>query len=230
MRHIAFSLLFLISLYATAQQIDNRARVIISTNKGDITVALYDETPLHRDNFIKLCKMHYFDHLIFHRVIKDFMIQSGDPNSRNATGKNDQLGNGGPGYEIPAEILYPKLFHRRGVLAAAREGDDVNPERKSSGSQFYIVWGKNFTKSELRKQEKLMQQKDPEFKIPNDVKKVYETCGGCPHLDGKYTVFGEVTSGLDIVDSIQKVPTGEFDRPLQDVVILSTRIVSEPLK
>jgi len=230
MRHIAFYLLFLISLYATAQQVDHRTHVTISTNKGDITVALYDETPLHRDNFIKLCKMHYFDHLIFHRVIKDFMIQSGDPNSRDNSDNNKELGNGGPGYEIPAEIFYPKLFHRRGVLAAARESDDVNPERKSSGSQFYIVWGKSWTKSQLRKQEKLMQQESPHFKIPEDVERTYLKYGGCPHLDSKYTIFGEVVSNLDVVDSIQNVPTGHFDRPLQDVIILSTKIISDGIK
>lgn len=227
MKHFVFLFMLLCCLSATAQQADKRTHIEFSTNMGNFTVELYNETPTHRDNFIKLCKEHFYDHLIFHRVIKDFMIQTGDPNSRNATDKDEQLGDGGPGYDIPAEILYPRFYHHRGALAAARESDDVNPERKSSGSQFYIVWGNVWTKGELRKQEKLRQKESPDFIMPDDVKQAYIKDGGCPHLDGKYTVFGEVTSGLDVVDKIQQVPTGQFDRPQQDVVILSAKIVSD---
>lgn len=132
------------------------ADIKISTTLGDIFVRLYDETPKHRDNFIKLAKEGYFDGTLFHRVIKDFMIQGGDPDSKGApAGKN--LGTGGPDYTIPAEFVYPQLFHKRGALSAARLGDEVNPERESSGSQFYIVWGKTYKKSELQQMERQME-------------------------------------------------------------------------
>lgn len=132
------------------------ANIKISTSLGDIFVRLYDETPKHRDNFIKLAKEGYFDGTLFHRVIKDFMIQGGDPDSKGApAGKN--LGTGGPDYTIPAEFVYPQLFHKRGALSAARLGDEVNPERESSGSQFYIVWGKTYKKSELQQMERQME-------------------------------------------------------------------------
>ena len=131
------------------------AKVLIKTSEGDIKVRLYDETPQHRDNFIKLTKEGYFDGTLFHRVIKDFMIQGGDPESKNAP-KGKMLGTGGPDYTIPAEFVYPQLFHKRGALSAARLGDEVNPERESSGSQFYIVWGKTYKMNELKQMEKQM--------------------------------------------------------------------------
>ncbi len=139
-------------------------KVIIKTTKGDIRVRLYDETPKHRDNFIKLAKEGYFDGTLFHRVIKDFMIQGGDPDSKDAP-KGKRLGTGGPDYTIPAEFVYPQYFHKRGALSAARLGDEVNPERESSGSQFYIVWGKTFKESELKQMEKqmAMQQEQQVF-------------------------------------------------------------------
>lgn len=132
------------------------AKVIIKTTEGDISVRLYDETPKHRDNFIKLAKEGYFDGTLFHRVIKDFMIQGGDPDSKGAP-KGKMLGTGGPDYTIPAEFVYPKLFHKRGALSAARLGDEVNPDRESSGSQFYIVWGKTYKVSELKQMERQME-------------------------------------------------------------------------
>lgn len=132
------------------------AKVIIKTTEGDITVRLYDETPKHRDNFIKLAKEGYFDGTLFHRVIKDFMIQGGDPDSKGAP-KGKMLGTGGPDYTIPAEFVYPKLFHKRGALSAARLGDEVNPDRESSGSQFYIVWGKTYKASELKQMERQLE-------------------------------------------------------------------------
>ena len=143
---------------AKAQSADNETKVLIKTTVGDITIKLYNETPLHRDNFIKLVEEHYYDSILFHRVIKDFMVQAGDPESKNAD-KGVQLGAGGPDYTIPAEFVYPKYFHKRGALSAARQADQVNPERNSSGSQFYIVTGKTYTKYELQDMEKQLRQK-----------------------------------------------------------------------
>lgn len=200
----------------------SRTQVTLHTSHGDITVALYDETPVHRDNFVRLCREHFFDSLLFHRVIRDFMIQGGDPDSKGAD-LSDPLGEGGPGYDLPAEIHFPQLFHKRGALAAAREGDNENPQRMSSGSQFYIVWGKRFSKSEMREMTQRMKERAG-VTIPEDIQKYYMKQGGTPHLDGLYTVFGEVTEGLDVVDKIQRVATTEEDRPRLDVVILSTEV------
>ncbi len=238
------------------------AKVIIHTTEGDISVRLYDETPLHRDNFLKLAKEGFFDGTLFHRVIKDFMIQGGDPDSKNApAGK--QLGMGGPGYTVPAEFVYPQYFHKRGALSAARQADEVNPERESSGSQFYIVWGKVYKPQELKQLEKqmFMQQVQQTFnalakdhkaevmdlrrnrdreglmalqeKLVEEAKSIckesasasftpeqteaYTTLGGTPFLDGQYTVFGEVESGLDVVEKIQLAETLRGDRPKKDV-------------
>ena len=143
---------------AKAQSANDETKVLIKTTVGDITIKLYNETPQHRDNFIKLVEEHYYDSILFHRVIKDFMVQAGDPESKNAE-KGVQLGAGGPGYTIPAEFVYPKYFHKRGALSAARQADQVNPERKSSGSQFYIVTGKTYNKYELQDMEKQLRQK-----------------------------------------------------------------------
>ena len=242
-------------------------QVRISTNYGDIVVRLYDETPEHRDNFLKLAREGYYDSTLFHRVIKDFMIQGGDPDSKGApAGKH--LGTGGPEYTLPAEFVYPKYYHKRGVLSAARQADQVNPERRSSGSQFYIVWGKKYTEKELIQlaaqldgqrgqqifnglaaqhrdsiqamyragdqkglmalQQRLAAETDKILKetqgfafTPEQVKD-YTTVGGTPFLDNQYTVFGEVVSGLDVVDKIQQVATGSADRPKEDVVMTMT--------
>ena len=242
-------------------------QVRISTNYGDIVVRLYDETPEHRDNFLKLAREGYFDGTLFHRVIKDFMIQGGDPDSKGApAGK--QLGSGGPGYTVPAEFVYPQYFHKRGVLSAARQADQVNPERRSSGSQFYIVWGKTYTESALNQlaaqldgqrgqqifnglaaqhrdsiqamyqrgdqkglmelQNRLAAETDKILKetqgfafTPEQIE-AYTTVGGTPFLDNQYTVFGEVVSGLDVVEKIQNVATGSADRPKEDVVMTVT--------
>ena len=237
-------------------------KIKINTTEGEIVVRLYDETPKHRDNFIKLAKEGYYDGTLFHRVIKDFMIQGGDPNSKDApAGK--MLGTGGPGYTVPAEFVYPQLFHKRGALSAARQGDEVNPNRESSGSQFYIVWGKVYKPQELKQMERqlAMQQEQmvfnklvadnrakimdlrrnrdqaglqelqddliaqtkatcaempkPEF-TPEQVE-VYTTVGGTPFLDNQYTVFGEVESGLEVVEKIQNTATGSADRPKVDI-------------
>ncbi len=229
---------------------------------GDIIVRLYDETPKHRDNFIKLASEGYYNGTLFHRVIKDFMIQGGDPDSIGApAGK--MLGTGGPDYTIPAEIVYPKLFHKRGALSAARLGDDMNPERESSGNQFYIVWGQKYNAGQLKQMERQMQMQQEqtvfdrlvaehraeilqmrknrdraglqelqdrlnaethaicqEMEKPHltpEQTEAYTTIGGTPHLDGQYTVFGEVLEGLDVVERIQSCETMRGDRPKQDI-------------
>lgn len=195
--------------------------LVMETTMGDIEFTLYDETPLHKENFLKLTREHYFDSLLFHRVIENFMIQGGDPDSRNAV-PGAFLGDGGPDYTVPAEFrLEQGIFHRRGVLAAAREGDDVNPEQASSASQFYFVWGRVFDDEGLDKQqERLDSRTGGKVVLTPEMREVYKTVGGTPHLDGQYTVFGEITRGLDVVDAIQKVATDENDRPLKDVRIL----------
>ncbi len=195
--------------------------VVMETTKGTIELRLYDATPLNRDNFLSLVKKGAYDDLLFHRVIKDFMIQGGDPDSRNA-GPGVLLGEGDRPYTVPAEFrLEEGIFHRRGALAAARESDDVNPEQRSSAMQFYIVWGSVFTDERLDYvQQRLDQATDGKVKFTPEMREVYKTVGGTPHLDGQYTVFGEVVSGLDVVDTIQQVATDENDRPLEDVRIL----------
>lgn len=244
------------------------SKVNIETSLGNIIVRLYDETPFHRDNFIRLVKEGFYVDTLFHRVIKDFMIQGGDPDSKNAP-SNKMLGMGGPGYNVQAEIL-PNLFHKRGALAAARQGDEVNPERESSGSQFYIVWGQIYKASQIQQlnkqlqmqatqqifstlasqhraeilqlrkdrnqaglmelQERLIKESEAEAKkqgigLTQEQMDLYTTVGGTPHLDGQYTVFGEVEEGMDVVEKIQNTSTQRGDRPKEDIKILSTTIV-----
>lgn len=236
-------------------------KVKIQTSLGDIVVRLYDETPVHRDNFVKLAKDGYYDGTLFHRVIKDFMIQGGDPNSKGApAGK--RLGTGGPDYTLEAEIK-DGLFHKRGALAAARQGDEVNPERRSSGSQFYIVWGQVYKEGQLRQfsqqlkmqrmqeifnglaaehRDEIMQMRRERNRVAlqelqdklaaeaetraaeyagltDEQLKIYSTVGGMPHLDGQYTVFGEVEEGLDVVEMIQNSATAGDDRPMDDITM-----------
>lgn len=239
--------------------------VDIATTLGDIKVKLYDDTPTHRDNFLKLVKEGYYDGVLFHRVIKDFMVQTGDPDSRTAD-STARLGAGNPGYTLEAEIDYPKHFHKYGALAAARTGDQVNPERRSSGSQFYIVTGEKFSRSDVERMsrqaiganlqsyfnrlagehreqirqlqeagdkeglEDLRQQliaeteKNVPTEVPEEIIETYTTIGGTPHLDGQYTVFGEVLEGMDVVEKIQNAATGRDDRPVEDIRIISTKI------
>jgi peptidyl-prolyl cis-trans isomerase B (cyclophilin B) len=194
---------------------EKRPRVEIRTDLGTMVVELYNETPQHRDNFLKLVKEHYYDSLLWHRVIPAFMIQGGDPNSKHAAA-NVPLGNGGPNYTIPAEII-PGLIHKKGALAAARQGDQVNPEKRSSGSQFYIVQGKTFSEQEMN----MVAGRNSRFGTPvtytPEQIKTYGTLGGAPHLDGAYTVFGEVVEGLDVIDKIAVVERNPQDRPLTDI-------------
>ncbi len=239
-------------------------RIKIHTTQGDMVVRLYDETPIHRDNFLKLVAEGYYNGTLFHRVIRDFMIQGGDPDSVNAP-SDKMLGVGGPDYTLQAEIC-DGLFHRRGALAAARQGDDVNPERRSSGSQFYIVWGQTYNAAQLKQLEKQLQMqalqevfnglvsehraeilqlrkdrnraglqelqdalekqarailKEKGSLLTTEQVEVYTTQGGTPHLDGQYTVFGEIEEGLEVVEAIQQLPTRRGDRPVNDVVVLN---------
>ena len=194
---------------------------------GNIRIALYDETPLHRDNFLKLTKMGVYDSLLFHRVIKDFMIQSGDTNSKHAK-PGQLLGTGDFDYTQEAEFRLPQIFHRRGVVAMAREGDEKNPERRSSACQFYIVWGKVLDDVKLAKvQGKLDSLTQGQVKLTPEMMEVYKTIGGTPHLDGLYTVFGEVVEGMDLVEKIQLVKTDKNDRPLEDIRILKATVTKD---
>ena len=247
---------------------EKRTLVKLETTMGNITVALYNETPKHRDNFIKLVKEGVYDSTLFHRVIKQFMIQAGDPDSKNAS-DTAMLGSGDVGYTIPAEFN-PKFFHKKGVLAAARQGDDVNPEKASSGCQFYIVTGRKFTEPQLlgmenkineqheealfdslarqhmkeiykmRKagdnagllelqdtleaQARELADKEEKFRFTPEQIKAYSTIGGAPHLDGSYTVFGEVTEGMKVVENIEIAKTTRADRPIENIRSLKASI------
>ncbi len=212
---LAIMLIGLIGSFVQAQQVPTGTTVKISTSKGDIKILLYDQTPQHRDNFIKLVNEKYFDGTLFHRVIENFMIQGGDPDSRNAA-KGAMLGAGGPDYTIPMEYV-PAYYHKRGALAAAREGDDVNPEKASSGSQFYIVTGRLFSTKELDQIEKRRG-----ITYTEEQRNTYTTIGGYAPLDKEYTVFGEVIEGMDVVDAISKVVRDGNDRPETDIQMTVT--------
>ncbi len=271
MRRILLTLVACVGLLSAFSQSKDKqptSYVTVTTTYGDIKIKLYNETPKHRDNFLKLAKDGYFNGTLFHRVIKDFMIQGGDPDSKNAA-PGVMLGNGGPGYQIPAEFN-DSLYHKKGALAAARTSDQMNPMRESSGSQFYIVQGRPFAETDLKRQEEninqgrmnmmfsqmlekpenaglkkmidgfvkvgnqnelnfIMQQVQPQimqqleqngkYRYSAQAIKDYTTVGGTPHLDGAYTVFGEVVEGLDVLDKIAAVPVGPGDRPATDVVM-----------
>ena len=200
---------------------DRKRDVELITTNGSIILRLSDSTPLHRDNFLRLVKSHFYDSVLFHRVIKDFMIQGGDPQSKRAQ-PGQSLGEGGPGYTIPAEFR-TSFFHKKGMLAAARQGDNVNPQKASSGSQFYIVQGRKFSDAGLDSVEIMRLGR----KIPVQQREVYKTIGGVPHLDQSYTIFGEVVKGLDVVDNIASEATSRqpADRPLKDIRIIKARLV-----
>jgi len=220
------ALLMLFPALMWAQQ--ERAEVTMETTEGNIRIALYNETPKHRDNFLKLVRMQVYDSLLFHRVIKDFMIQGGDLNSKHAQ-PGQKLGTGDLDYTIEPEFLLPQLYHRRGVVAAAREPDDVNPEQQSSACQFYIVWGKVFDDKAIAKvQERLDTMTQGRVKLTEEMIATYKTQGGTPHLDGQYTVYGEVVEGMDVVDKIQQAATDKNNRPLTDVRILRAIITKDP--
>lgn len=201
----------IISFQAAGQDTKDERLISIKTSVGEMIVRLYNETPAHRDNMIKLINEGFYQDQLFHRVIKDFMIQGGDPNSSGAE-KGQRLGSGGPGYTVPAEF-HKELIHKKGALAAARQGDSVNPEKASSGSQFYLVQGKVLSQEEI---EYLKQRGVASFSEQSE--EIYMTIGGTPHLDGSYTVFGEVLKGLEILDTIASRPTDAYDRPMEDIV------------
>ena len=217
-KKVLFLLFFIvISVFSFAQKVDKQKKdgskeyyVKIETSYGDMVVKLYNETPLHRDNFIKLVKEGTYDGLIFHRVINQFMIQGGDPKSRDAK-PGQMLGDGELGYTIPAEFV-PGLFHKKGALAAARQGDEVNPKKASSSCQFYIVQGTTWDANRLKMVEQRMGKS-----YTAEEAEVYATVGGTPFLDGDYTVFGEVVEGMEVIDKIAAVPCGPMDRPIEDV-------------
>lgn len=215
MRTIIISILCFahIACFAQNKKQTTEYKYDIVTTMGTMKVLLYNETPLHRDNFVKLADSHFFDSILFHRVINGFMIQTGDPDSKNApAGK--ALGMGGTGYVIPAEFN-SKLIHKKGALAAARISDQAGPLKSSSGSQFYIAQGKVYNEAELKG---LEQQTNG--KLSPEQLKTYSTVGGIPFLDNSYTVFGEVIEGLDIIDKIAMVKVGDGDRPVEDVRII----------
>ena len=226
MKKVTFLTFFLLSVFlASAQFVDSKqntpqggTNVLIETTEGPIMVVLYDDTPVHRDNFIKLVENGVYNDLLFHRVIEKFMIQAGDPKSREAK-PGQPLGDGTLGYTLPAEIQ-PHLYHKRGALCAARQGDDVNPKRESSASQFYIVQGTVFDEAQLENIAKRFGKKFSPQQI-----KTYTTVGGAPHLDGDYTVFGEVVEGMDVVDRIASAERDGRDRPVKDIRIIGVHVL-----
>lgn len=225
MKRTLFALCLVLMALGAAAQDSLRHEVLFETTMGDIRIALSDDTPIHRDNFLKNVRSGYYDGVLFHRVIQHFMIQTGDSTSRHAQ-PGQALGEAAEAYTLPAEIVYPKLFHKRGAVAAARESDAVNPRRESSMGQFYIVWGSRFSDAGLdRTQERMDQRTGGTVRITPEVREAYKTVGGTPHLDGQYTVFGEVTEGMDVVDRIQQVQVDGNDRPLQDVRILHATVL-----
>lgn len=225
MKKLSFVAIFLVSsILGWAQKpanqsvkTDGDAVVIMETSMGEIVLKLYGETPIHRDNFLKLAQDRVYDGLLFHRVIKNFMIQAGDPKSREAK-PGQPLGDGTLGYTLPAEFR-PNLFHKRGALCAARQGDNVNPKKESSASQFYIVQGNRWDEKQLDMMSERMGKK-----FSPEQRKVYTTVGGTPHLDGDYTVFGEVIKGMDVIDKISQVKCDRMDRPVEDVRILKVTV------
>ena len=221
-----FSFLFiLLSLPSFSQDALPRQQVVLETDSGTIRIELFNETPLHRDNFLKNVREGIYDGVLFHRVITNFMIQTGDTVSRHAV-PGQLLGESKEGEKIPAEIRFPEIFHKRGSLAAAREGDEVNPERKSSQHQFYIVWGRRLSDMMLDQvQDHLDEATGGQIKLTPELREAYQRFGGTPHLDGQYTVFGQVVEGLDVVNRIQWTETDANNRPLNDIRIIKAKIV-----
>ncbi len=226
-RSCVILLLAALCLGVSAKPKQKTPTVRLETTAGTIRLKLYDDTPKHRDNFLRIVRDGVLDSVVFHRVIRDFMIQAGDPTARVHAAsdgsllyppRDKALGEGDLGYTLPPEFCLPWYYHERGALAAAREGDDVNPQKRSSASQFYIVYGRTFTSTTLGRERAALQEQGIE--MTSDMFQTYLTKGGTPHLDGNYTVFGQVIDGMKVVKAIQSTPTDSLDRPLTDVVIL----------
>lgn len=228
MKRFIITLVVMLSMIPTSAQ--DRAEVLLETSEGNIRIALFNETPLHRDNFMKLVRMQVYDSLLFHRVVKDFMIQGGDLNSKHAQ-PGQKLGSGELDYTIEPEFRLPQIYHKRGVVAAAREPDNINPEQRSGACQFYIVWGRIFNDVTIGKvMERLDTITHGKVTLTPEMIETYMTIGGTPHLDGQYTVFGEVLEGMDVVDKIQQSATDKNNRPYKDVRILKATITKDPFK
>ncbi|MCD8264924.1 MAG: peptidylprolyl isomerase [Tannerellaceae bacterium] len=224
MKYLAKWMLIALIIFSCGQlyaQEEKETLVVIDTDMGKIKVRLFNDTPNHRDNFIKNINENLYDGLLFHRVIKQFMIQAGDINSKTAAA-GEKLGEGDPDYTLAPEIVYPKYFHKRGMLCAARKPDESNPSKESSASQFYIVTGKYFTEHELEKMEK-----EKNITLTPEQKEAYMLQGGAPHLDNAYTIFGEVIKGMKVVEKIEFVTTDLNDRPTKDIKIKSVSVVDK---
>lgn len=227
MKHVLTIIIALLATVASAQTVQDtlRREVLIETTMGTMRVALYNETPRHRDNFLRLIRSGYYNGTLFHRVIKDFMAQAGDSTTRHAK-PGTEVGGYDPHYTVPAEFCFPQYFHKRGALAAAREGDDVNPKRASSSAQFYLVWGYIWNDKALdHVQQGIWNRTDSAVTLTPEVREVYKKQGGSPHLDGQYTVFGEITEGLEVLEKLQAVATDDHDRPTDDVRIVRMTVV-----
>ena len=228
MRKTVLLMMLLAVMTAWAQTEDPRPVVRLETDSGTVSIALYNETPIHRDNFLKLVGEGFYDGVLFHRVINRFMVQTGDSLSRHAA-PGQELGDGFyEAYQLPAEFRFPQLFHKRGAVAAAREGDHVNPRRQSSMCQFYIVWGKKYSNNMMDDvEERIARNTGNIISFPKEVREIYMRQGGTPHLDGQYTVFGEVIEGLEVVDKIQWAETDDNARPLKDIRIIKATVIKE---
>lgn len=222
MRRTVISLLFACVTAAFVHAAGRKA-VVLQTTAGDIRIELYDETPVHRDNFLKLVRSHFYDSLLFHRVVRNFVVQAGDPGSKQA-GPGRMLGAGTLPYRLPAEVRLPELYHKRGAVAMAREADEANPRRESDACQFYIVWGKRHSTAVVEAERERIDTIGGGARMSDEMFETYRKVGGLPQLDGLYTVFGEVTMGMDVVEKMLDAETDDYDRPLYDIMIISARI------